>query len=205
MTKKKNRHFLEAFLEGSEAAIDLATDNEAVKAVPVIGTALRILHGVDDLRSRAFAAKLHKFIQSPELRTDKARAKLKEGIASSPEEAERIGETLFLVLERMTDLDKPAMLAKVFAAFLDDRIDATTLRRIAHAVDSAFTDDLAKLSRWNADIHPSYAIEWMRPLSGSGITHAIAGRVFNDVGETGYELTEMGKTLHAILTDASSE
>jgi len=201
MAEKKNRHFLEAFLEGTEAAIDLVTDNEAVKAVPVIGTALRILNGVDDLRSRAFAAKLFKFIQSPELQTEKARRKYREGISSSPDEAEKVGETLFLVLERMTDLDKPAMLAKVFAAFLDGRIDGNLLRRIAHAMDAAFTDDLGRLARWNADINPAYAIEWMRPLSVSGLTHAITGRTYDQLGEVTYELTEVGKVLHEILSD----
>lgn len=199
MAERRQHHILEAFLEGSEAAIDLATDNEAIKAVPVIGTALRVLQGIDDIRSRAFAAKLRRFIDSPELRTGKARAKLKNGIASSSENAEKIGETLFLVLERMTDLEKPALLAKVFAAYLDGVIDSAQLRRAAHAMDSAFTDDLLALSRWDASINPSCAAEWMMPLAAAGITHTVAGRTYDDQGTIYYHLTDLGKALHEAL------
>lgn len=199
MAEKRKHHFLEAFLEGSEAAIDLATDNEAIRAVPVIGTALRVLHGIDDVRSRAFAAKLRKFIDAPELHTEKTRAKLKDGIASSSDNAEKIGETLFLVLERMTDLEKPALLARVFAAYLDGVIDSALLRRAAHAMDAAFTDDLLALSKWDTNINASYATEWMMPLAAAGITHTVAGRTYDDQGTIYYHLTDLGKALHKAL------
>lgn len=119
MSDRRERDFLEAFLEGSEAAIDLATDNEAVKAVPVVGTAIKLLKGFDDMRSRALAAKLTKFLMEPALQSEKMRAKLRIGISASDEEARKVGECLFLVLDRMTDLDKPSLLAKAFVAYLD--------------------------------------------------------------------------------------
>lgn len=64
MSDRQERNFLEAFLEGGEAAIDLMTENEAVKAVPVVGTAIKLLKGFDDMRSRALAAKLTKFLRN---------------------------------------------------------------------------------------------------------------------------------------------
>ena len=127
MTKKKERNFLEAALEAGEAALDLLTDNEAVKAVPVIGTAVKLLKGVDDLRDRALAAKLETFIRHPSLQSDQVREKLKHGISSSEEEAIKVGEMLFLVLDKMTDLEKPRLLARVFRAYLDGVITAVDL------------------------------------------------------------------------------
>ncbi|MDL1860622.1 hypothetical protein FBR04_06275 [Betaproteobacteria bacterium PRO7] len=202
MPEERERHFLEAFLDCGEAAIDLATDNEAVEAVPVVGTAFKLLRGIDDFRNRALVAKLQRFLASPELQSDRVRRRLKHGIASSPEEASKIGESLFLVLDQMTDLDKPCLLAKVFLAYLDDVISSVELRRIAHAMDSAFTDDLVLLSDWDASTNPRQAISWMLPLAGSGLTSVVTGQTMDDAGEVYYQLTELGETLHRAFQHA---
>ncbi|HPH13838.1 MAG TPA: hypothetical protein PLC34_08585 [Burkholderiaceae bacterium] len=199
MSDRKERNFLEAFLEGAEAAIDLASDNEAVKAVPVVGTAIKLLKGADDMRSRALTAKLTKFLMEPALQSEKIRAKLRAGIATSDEEARKVGESLFLVLDRMTDLDKPSLLAKVFVAYLDEIVSASELRRIAHAVDSAFTDDLQSLQDWEETLHAKYGSEWKQPLVGSGLTRVVTGQTIDDMAEVYYELSDLGRTLHRAL------
>jgi hypothetical protein len=43
MPEEKDRNVLEAVLEGAETYVDLATENEAVKSIPVVGTALKLL------------------------------------------------------------------------------------------------------------------------------------------------------------------
>lgn len=202
MSEKKDRNFLEAFLEGGEAALDLLTDNEAVKAVPVIGTAFKVLKGFDDARDRALAAKLERFIRDPSLQSDRVREKLKNGISSNAEEATRVGETLFLVLEKMTDLDKPSLLARVFRAYLDDVITSADLRRLSHALDGAFTDDLVALEHWQESAHVSYGIEWKQPLVGVGLTRVVTGQTIDRMTEVHYELTELGRKLHRALWHA---
>ena len=203
MSDRKNRSFLEAFLEGSEAAIDLVTDNEAVKAVPVVGTAIRLLQGVDDVRSRALAAKLTKFLTEPALQSEKLRAKLRAGISASDEEARKIGESLFLVLDQMTDLEKPRLLAKVFAAYLDEVVSASELRRISHSMGSAFTDDLLALQEWEETLHLKYGSEWKQPLVGSGLTRVVTGKTYDDLSEVYYELTDLGRALYRALWHAN--
>lgn len=203
MATNKDRNFLEALLEGGEAALDLLTDNEAVRAVPVVGTAIRILKGVDDARDRALAAKLEKFIQDPSLQSIRAREKLRNGISADPEEATKVGETLFLVIERMTDLDKPGLLAKVFLSYLDGVITAVELRRLAHAIDGAFTDDLLSLQTWQESAHVSYGSDWKQPLVGAGLTRIVAGTTWDSVGEVNYELTDLGRKLYLALWHAT--
>lgn len=202
MTGKKERNFLEAALEAGEAALDLLTDNEAVKAVPVIGTAFKLLKGVDDMRDRALAAKLETFIRDPSLQSDQVRVKLRNGISSSEEEAIKVGETLFLVLDKMTDLEKPRLLARVFRAYLDEVITAVDLRRLSHALDGAFTDDLIALEHWQESAHVSYGIEWKQPLVGVGLTRVVTGKTIDTTTEVHYELTELGRKLYQVLWHA---
>lgn len=202
MTRKKERNFLEAALEAGEAALDLLTDNEAVKAVPVIGTAFKLLKGFDDMRDRALAAKLETFIRDPSLQSDHAREKLRNGISSSEEEAIKVGETLFLVLDKMTDLEKPRLLARVFRAYLDDVITAVDLRRLSHALDGAFTDDLIALEHWQESAHVSYGTEWKQPLVGVGLTRVVTGQTIDTTTEVHCELTELGRKLYKVLWHA---
>jgi hypothetical protein len=202
---KKDRNFLEAFLEGGEAVVDSLTDNEAVKAVPVIGTAIKLLKGLDDFRDRALAAKLASFFGDPALQSDKARQKLVSGIASDPEDARKIGETLFLVLDKVTDLDKPGLLANVFAFYLEGHLGVDELRRLAHAIDGAFTDDLIALREWKANDHAANGVEWKRNLAGVGLTTPLVNGRWDSAGsQTAYELTEIGKRLHCALTSVST-
>ena len=202
MGEKKERNFLEAFLEGGEAALDLLTDNEAVKAVPVVGTAIKVLKGFDDVRDRALAAKLEKFVQDPSLQSDGARDKLRNGISTDAQEAIKVGETLFLVLDKMTDLDKPSLLARVFRAYLDGLITSVDLRRLAHAIDGAFTDDLVSLESWQESAHVSYGAEWKQPLVGVGLTRTVTGQVWDNATEVHYELTDLGRKLYQTLWHA---
>lgn len=202
MTKSKAFHFLETVLKGGEAAVDLMTDNEAVRAVPVIGTAIGLLRGLDDFRDRALVAKLERFVCEPALQSPSAQKKLREGIQADSEEAVKVGETLFLVLDKVTDLEKPGLLARVFLAYLDGEITASQLRRLAHAMDAAFTDDLLALEGWQESAHVSYGTEWKRPLAGAGLTQVVAGQAINDMTTVNYDLTDLGRTLYRVFWHA---
>ena len=142
MPPKKERHLLEAVLTNIEVAVDAAVASDLAASIPVIGTAFKLCKALDDIRSRALAAKLDVFVSSPDLATPSTKAAVLELTRSSPAEAQKIGETLFLVLDRYIDLDKPLILAKAFGSYLGGLITATDLQRLAQAIDIAFAPDL---------------------------------------------------------------
>jgi len=135
------RHVLEAFLNGIEAVVDFVVENEAVAAVPVVGTAWKLVQGLDDLRSKILKAKLHGFLTEPSLLRSVDAGRIRSRLGKD-EQRETIGEALFLTLDKMTDLKKPELLGRAFAAYLDEVIDSETLLVLAHAIDSAFVGDL---------------------------------------------------------------
>lgn len=200
--KHKERNFLEATFQNAEAFVDLVMDNDAVKAVPVVGTAFKICKGLDDLRSKSLAAKLARFLTDPALQAEKIKEKLRDSLATSVEECQKIGEVLFLVLERMTDLDKPSVLAKVFASYLDGIISSAELRRLAHAIDSAFMDDLNKLIDSENPIKTSSDVDWKQALAGSGLTRVVIGTTFDELGTMSYQITELGILLNRAVRHA---
>lgn len=142
MAQKNDRNFLEALLEGAEAAVDFATKSEAIKSVPVVGTAFKMLRGFDDLRSRVLMGKLYKFLDEPTLRQALEAQRLRDEIVNKPGRDQEIGEMLFLVLDKVTDMTKPVLLARAYASYLEGLIDDFAFTAIAHAIDIAFLRDL---------------------------------------------------------------
>lgn len=169
MNTSEDRLILETCLETSEAAIDIFISNDVLADIPIIGTAFKILKTAESLRNRAFAAKLAAFAQSLGDQSEKDKQTLKEKIRSNPEEAKRVGETLFLVLDRLTDIDKPTILGCIFLAYIDGVISGSDLRRMSQAIDASFTDDLKKLLSCDK-IPPMSTDPWFKYLSTSGLT-----------------------------------
>jgi hypothetical protein len=65
MAKETNK-FLEASLESAEVIADSLIENELIKSIPVVGTALKLISGSLDLRNKIFLSKVQRFIQKIE-------------------------------------------------------------------------------------------------------------------------------------------
>lgn len=59
----KRPSLLEAILESPEVVIDVLSNDQVLSEIPVLGTAFKICKAVDDVRNRAFAAKLARLLQ----------------------------------------------------------------------------------------------------------------------------------------------
>ncbi len=210
MATPTNRPVLEASLESGEVAVNILTHGDVLAEVPLIGTAIKICKAADAIRDRAFAMKLSRFVKQLECISEEQKEKLKSKIRSDDSEAQKVGETLLFVLERVTDLDKPLLLAHIFLAYIDGVILSDELRRISQAVDIAFADDLQKLLM--AHKVPGASTEpWMQYLVSSGLTRLVAGQTIDEIGKLYYEVTPLAHKLRnayfhgrkQIVTDAS--
>lgn len=194
MQQSKSRPLLEAFLETSEVMADVLVQDKVLAEIPVVGTALKVCKAYDDLRNRAFVAKLTRFVEAFSTTDKVIQEKWRKRVAESPVEAQKVGETLFLVLERLTDLDKPTLLSKLFIAFVDEVISGEELRRLAQAIDVCFADDLARLIE--ATAVPTKSEEpWLRHLATSGLTQIVAGQTLDELGRLYIEVSPLGDKL----------
>jgi len=194
MPAQRERPLLEATLETSEVVIDALVADKVLSEIPIIGTAIKICKAVDDIRNRAFASKLARFVSGFSSETEETRDKWRERLAASPEETRRVGETLFFILERLTDFDKPMLLSRLFLAFVDQVISGEELRRLAQAIDSSFIDDLYRLME-TAEIPSKSQEAWMRNMATSGLTQIVAGKTYDEIGELYFEVSPLGDKL----------
>lgn len=194
MSNPKDRPILEAVLESGEVVADALMRGDILADIPIIGTAFKLCKAGDSIRDRAFAAKLMKFLSGLDAIPEQSKQQIKDKIASSPDEAAKVGESLFLVLERITDLDKPLLLSYLFLAYIDAVITADDLRRFAQVVDSSFADDLRRFLEV-MDLPVKSGEPWMQFLAHTGLTNVVAGQTWADAGQIYYESTSLGNKL----------
>lgn len=199
MAGKGITSFIEMVLECGEAFLDLAIDNEAVKAVPVVGTTFKFLAGLDDVRSRILMAKLHRFLNEPSLRAAMEAKAFREEILNTPGRDQEIGEMLFLTIEKVTDMTKPVLLAKAYASYVNGDIESLVFEAIAHAIDVAFLRDL--LQFLERDLL-SCEDDCLERLSAVGLTR-IVDETWN--GSRRYGLTSLGISLKTAIVLARTE
>lgn len=183
-------HLLEAALENFEALIDTSIDNEIVKAIPVVGTLFKVLKAVPDIRNRIFAAKLTRFIQVFENVPPGAMKKIRQKVAASPDEATKVGETLLLVLERITALEKAEIIAYVFIAYTLGHITPAYFRRLSDAIDQAFIDDLKEFLGTRKTGHNT-----MKHLVRAGLTFGDLNVIPRSREDRHYAVSDLGQQL----------
>lgn len=190
----KERHILEGALEIGEVLIDQLVENPIAKEIPVVGSTLKFIKGVDDIKNRVFAAKLQSFIDPMNQADDSFKEEWKRKKIASPKECEEIGETLLLVVEKTNDLKKAKLFGILFISFVYKAITATDLSRLVQAVDMCFIDDVISLIK--AKEAPMRSQEaWMRYLQNSNFTTFVLQYVGDIQENQNFSTTALGKLL----------
>ena len=197
-----DRNFLEAALDNVEVLLDAATENEAVKAIPILGTAIKLCKGYDDLRNKAFAAKVYQFVMEPSLQSAQSKARLLMTLHTQDGAAEEVGEALFLTLEKLADMRKPSLLAQVFVAYIDEVIDLPTFRRLAAAIDQAYFDDLEMLLEAPEYHSEKEGLEWKMRLLGTGLVWPVGGKTWTDDGSIFVDRSNLAESLRQAVAHA---
>ena len=171
--------------------------------IPIVGTLFQVMKAVDSVRDRALSVKLMRFLEPFEEASKNDRDKFRKRLMQDEAETRRVGEILFLVVERLTDLDKAQILGCLFVSYLNEQLSSIELRRMAQAVDISFADDLVSLIESDGDINQSEAL-WLKSLVPSSLAEPVGATMFDEMGKIYYSMTELGKKLRSAYLFAQS-
>jgi hypothetical protein len=187
----KDRPLLEAALENTEVVVDQFLSNDLVKDIPSIGTALKICKTFGDVGDKLFLARILRFLTELDSVQPDIKKKLIEKMRNNPDEAKKVGEAVLFSIDKVSDLEKPEVIAKISLAYINEQITCNALRRMTEAVNQAFVDDLKALI--NKDITPNKSQEpYLRYLVTTGLTEVVAGKTVDEGGNLYFEITEFG-------------
>jgi hypothetical protein len=193
----KDRPLLELTMTVGELAADTATKGDLLEAVPFVSLAFKALKAKDSISDAMFANKLVLFINGIGELSDDERGRPREKFLQDG--GKKAGETLLLVLDRVTDLDKPELLAFLFKQFVNELISSEQLRRLCVAVDVGFADDLRDLLTPEAGRSEQEKQDCRRRLMPTGLTAIHIGNRYDDLAESSYHYTELGALLFRLV------
>lgn len=146
--------------------------------LPIIGPAIGVMKTIDDFRNRILATKLHAFLRGLGSHSSQETEAMVQKLGDANERA-KIGEVLFLTIDRYTDLDKCELLGRLVFACCLGLLTAKEVRRLAMAIDGAFPDDLheflEKEITFTTPAHPFLHHLEKAGLTDSGHSGSFAG------------------------------
>ena len=120
----------------ADVGLDAILDDGLARDIPVVGTLMKMYSIATTVQNRLFAKKLLRFLAGlADVPAAQRRAQVAK-LTVDVNERQKVGENLLLLLDRMNDMAKPAMMASAFKAYLEERIDSPQFQSLAHVIDS---------------------------------------------------------------------
>lgn len=126
----------------AELLVDSFVEDGLVKDIPVVGTLLNIGKFTGNIRDRLFAKKLLFFLSELSNTTTKQRANILRKLETEKRYRGKVGEKLIYIIDRCEDHIKAQVIARLFAAFINQSLSYSEFLRASSIVDSVYLDDL---------------------------------------------------------------
>jgi hypothetical protein len=138
--------------EGLDILLDSALEEGLMQDIPVVGWLVKTYGVVHTVRDRIFLRKILRFLRGTQATTLEERHAFAERMEADPAYQRRVGESLFLLLDRHETVDKSELLGRVFAALIRQDISEEAFQRYAFIIDRLFLQDLVHLERHYASV-----------------------------------------------------
>lgn len=184
---------LEGSLELGEALLHHFTSGSLLSDIPVVGILFKTIKAAAGVREALFANKVLAFLTHfDNIPPDQLREMMFDVLPDSNEQA-RVGEHLLMLLEKVTDRDKPYFMAVFFRAYLHRYIDMEILLRAWDAISISYTGDLRILLGYSATPAFGGGNSHFEYLFRAGLTKMVAGKAIDDIGSLTYSMSDFGR------------
>jgi len=130
-----------------EFSVDQLLDEGLLKDIPWVGWIFKAKNIYTTISDQLFFAKIMSFLISIDETSEEEKLNFSKKVENDLKFKNKVGSTLLLALEKINDIEKPQLLAKVFTSFLKNYIDFNEFHLLTDSINTAFIDDLRKLAR----------------------------------------------------------
>ena len=124
-----------------ETGMDLITDSEVLKDIPIFGIGIKGFSLYQKITEAFFTKKLLKFLIELKNIPLAERKKFINELESKNETA-NAGERLLITLNRLDDENKATLIGKLFNHTILGKLNYDEFKRLTHIIDNAYIDDL---------------------------------------------------------------
>lgn len=185
-----SENLAELTTEVGESFIDILIDDGVAQNIPILGTLYKLGKAGLGIREQYFARKVFDFL----INIKDISAQDRQSFINDLEKhdfGQRAGETLITLLDRFDNSEKPIILANLFKARIENKIDVVNFLRLASIVEKAFLPDLKCLHKYTvARFYESHECESLRSLG-------LISQIVNDANGKNnlFSITSLGQDI----------
>jgi len=158
-----------------ETTLDLLTDSEVIKEIPIFGLGFKFYSLYQNITEAFFVKKLLKFLYELKEVSFQERKKFINELESK-NETKKAGEKLLVTLNRLNDIEKAEMIGKLFKKTILGEIEFEDFNRLSHIIDNSYLYDIKLLKN---NLHLSYIDEDVKAnLSQLGLLSLSVSDIF---------------------------
>ena len=195
----------------AEVGLDAVLEDGLIKDIPIISTVVSLFKIGKTIYDRVYVKQLRAFIDEIRKHTlnEEKRQKYINKIKENEVFRNKELEYLLTIIVRYVGYEKPKLLAKVYIAYLDERINWNMCCQYSEILDRFLVGDFDTLHRYE-DNSFLFSKDSLIRISSLGLFEYIGehhelsvntrdGHLYDSYNEAKYELTDFGRTLKDIL------
>ncbi|RJQ56799.1 MAG: hypothetical protein C4526_00825 [Nitrospiraceae bacterium] len=199
---------VELTAEITEFSIDKLLDDSLFKEIPWVGWIFKAKNIYTTLSDRILLSKIIRFLISLDDIPEEKKKEFRTKLESDKKFKERAGSTLFVLIDKLDDLEKPRMLSKIFSYYLKGYISFSDFHKLSDSVSLAFIGDLKDLVSMGS-VNPTQKLD-LESLYRSGLSQIqrhnyIETRIGHSELNIGFEVSSLGGLFVQILNDSLKE
>ncbi|NKE70625.1 hypothetical protein [Candidatus Manganitrophus noduliformans] len=137
-----------------EVAIDSFLKEGPIKDIPIIGTMVNVMRSGKAIKDFIFMKKLEEFVfNGPNINSEKGQ-QFREKMERDPDFAKRTATHLIVILDRIDELEKIPIFAKIFGSYINGIIDQEQMRRFASVINRTLLADIIALKNLKINQQP---------------------------------------------------
>lgn len=127
-----------------ELGFDSFVENEGAKSLPFFGSLYKLYRTGVGIRESIYLKKVAKFLLEISTLSETEREGFIDELEKNSQKR-KFQEAVLVILERLDDMEKPAIMGRLSKALIQKQIDFATWQRLCHSVDRTFITDLKTL------------------------------------------------------------
>ena len=136
LSSLKSQELSKVAADIGEVTIDLITENEILKAIPIVSSIVSLNKACLSIRDRLFLKKVITFLKPMGRYSAKERKEFFRSL--NEEELTKATESMLLYLDKFDSFDKSKMLSRVFENYMLGKISFNHAMYFSHFIDSVF-------------------------------------------------------------------
>ena len=144
----------------AEIGIDAILDVGVLEEIPIVKTIISFTKTGLMIRDRLFIKKILLFLKELDGIPDDKKEEVTKNIQNNSGYAEKVGETIIILLEKFDETEKARLLARLFSSYIRKKITYDEFSRYSFGISLVLLQDIMNLLSYYKGEKDEHLVDW---------------------------------------------